>query len=99
MKALFERVRAEFATTSHVRQAVDRWQELSPEYDRHPCHSPERRAVGAEIAGCLAVIADGIEASRLASWVGFLGDPENVREGMEFWRAGDCHDGEVCPHE
>lgn len=98
MSALIARIRAEFATTSEVQRAADRWHELSPEYDRHPCHSPERRAVGAQIAVCVEEIADGITASKLASWVGFIADPNDLRRDAAGWRNGDVMGEGVCPH-
>lgn len=99
MSSLIDRIRHEFATTSAVRQAGERWGELQEEHDRYPCHSAERRVVGAEIASCLDVIAHGIIQSRLASLVGFIGDPDDLRRDMAGWRNGDDMSGEeFCPH-
>ncbi len=98
MAGLVKRLRAEVAVTREVRQAAERWSELSDEYDRHPCHSPERREVGEEIARCLLVIAAGVERSRLAGAVGFACPPDILRADAESWRNGDAQGEDVCPH-
>lgn len=95
---LIEKIRREFAITSEVRQACDRWGELQEEYDLHPCHSPERRAVGEQIASCLNAIADGLEGAKLPRLLAWF-DPDELRRDMAGWRNGDDMSGEeVCPH-
>lgn len=96
---LIDRIRVEFAYASSVREACDRWGELQQQYYLHPCHSPERRAVGEQIAVCLAVIADGLDGAKLPRVFAWF-DPEGLRRDAEGWRNGDDMSGEeCCPHD
>ncbi|WP_045740811.1 hypothetical protein [Actinoplanes rectilineatus] len=100
VRDLIAEVRRHFATTSDVWQAAERWGELQDAYYDLPCHSPERRRVGEQIAACVDDIAYGIESSRLAATVGFIGDPAGLRRDCSGWRNGDDMSGEEpCEHE
>lgn len=90
---MIDKIRAEVATTSTVHQAADRWGELTDDYEDAPEGSAERRRVGALIADCVEEIADGIEASKLASWVGFIGTPASLRRDAVQWRSGEMYVG------
>lgn len=90
---IIDRIRTEFTTTRTVRQAADRWGQLQDQYGATPNDSPERQQVGAQIADCVEVVADGIERSILAGWAGFLGEPDSLRRDAVVWRSGRMYVG------
>lgn len=86
-------IRAEFATTSNVRQTGERWHKLGLKYDDAPEGSAERVRLGGLIADCVEEIADGIEASKLASVIGFVGSSAELRRDAAEWRTGEMYVG------
>ncbi|MCW6003810.1 hypothetical protein K1W54_04335 [Micromonospora sp. CPCC 205371] len=89
VKDLLDRLRTEITATSTVRQAAERWHHLTPHYYDAPEGSVERRRIGALIADCVEEISDGIEQSTLASWVGFVGQPDRLRCDAAAWRRAE----------